>query len=350
MRNIALRFLLIGLISVLPVSGGLVAQEVGSQLQIKPTGTFPAKNPDKNSDSSGDKLSQITPPSEAWMVSKAKPDLAFGAYQRGYFVTAFKEAMKRIEAKDDAAAAMTLIGELFRDGLGFRQDQAEAVRWYQLASNRGDRQATFALARAYLEGRGVKQDEGKARALFEEAAAKGHGGALYNLGIMAIGNVSQDKPGDFKSAASYFAKAQAAGDLDATYSLAVLYRRGNGVTKDDVRATALLKEAADDYHLGAMAEYAIALFNGTGTTKDEAAAATYFTRAAWKNSPIAQNRLARMYAAGSGVKKDMVEAMKWHIIARASGIKDAWLDDQLPFLTRTQREIVDQQVRKFAGK
>ena len=72
--------------------------------------------------------------------------------------------------------------------------------------------------------------------------------------------------------------------------------------------------------------------------------------AAWRNSAVAQNRLARMYAAGRGVKMDIVEAMKWHIIARANGLKDDWLESKLPTLTQTQRQIVDEAVRKFAGK
>ena len=38
------------------------------------------------------------------------PDLAFAAYQRGYYTTAMQEAMKRIEADPGDAAAMTLIG------------------------------------------------------------------------------------------------------------------------------------------------------------------------------------------------------------------------------------------------
>ena len=112
----------------------------------------------------------------------------------------------------------------------------------------------------------------------------------------------------------------------------------------------LLKFAADRHHIAAEVEYAIALFNGSGIEKDEKAAAQFFIRAAWRNSAVAQNRLARMYAAGRGVRQDDVEAMKWHIIARGNGDKDDWLEDRLPRLTKTQRAVVDEAVRKFASK
>ncbi len=67
------------------------------------------------------------------------PDLAYGAYQRGLYFTAFTEATKRIEADASDAAAMTLLGELYNQGLGVRQDPVEAARWYRLAAERGMR-------------------------------------------------------------------------------------------------------------------------------------------------------------------------------------------------------------------
>lgn len=281
-----------------------------------------------------------------WRTTHAPLDAAFGAYQRGLYVTALKEALDAASKDSSNAAAMTLIGEIYRDGLTGKQDWLEAARWYRLADERGDPQAAFALARAHLEGAGVPQDSKRAQYYFERAAAKGHGSALYNLGIMAIEGEIQD----FKKAADLFKRAIEQGDLEATYSLAFFYRSGNGVEKDEAKATALLKQAADQHHLAAMIDYAIALFNGRGTEANEEGAAAYLIRAAWRNAPVAQNRLARMYAAGRGVKLDLVEAMKWHVIARANGLKDEWLDASLPQLTQSQREIVDEAVRKFAVK
>jgi len=83
-----------------------------------------------------------------------QPDLAFGAYQRGLYQTAFQEAMKRIDADKHDAAAMTLVAALLEQGAGAAQNTAEAMRWYTLAASEGDKNAQFALGLAYLTGKG----------------------------------------------------------------------------------------------------------------------------------------------------------------------------------------------------
>src|SRR5260221_12076221 len=85
----------------------------------------------------------------------AQPDIAFGAFQRGYYVTAFNEAMKRITANPKDAAAMALVGEIYDQGLGVRRAFTEAARWFRLATTLGNREATFALAMSTREGRGA---------------------------------------------------------------------------------------------------------------------------------------------------------------------------------------------------
>ena len=90
-------------------------------------------------------------------------------------------------------------------------------------------------------------------------------------------------------------------------------------------------------------------FNGEGVTKDEAAAAKLFLRAAVRNNPIAMNRLARLHASGRGVRKNPVEAMKWHLLARAVGLQDEFLDGVLDRLTAQERADVEASVKKFVG-
>src|SRR5262249_6201373 len=76
----------------------------------------------------------------------------------------------------------------------------------------------------------------------------------------------------------------------------------------------------------AMVEYGIALFNGSGVAKNEEEAARFILRAAHRGSPIAQNRLAHILAAGRGMPADPVEAIKWHLIAKEAGLGDVKLD------------------------
>src|SRR5262249_58231534 len=90
------------------------------------------------------------------------PDIAYGAYQRGYYLTAFQEATKRVNEKGDPKA-MTLLAELYANGFGVPNNDDEAAKWYKLAADRGDREAMFALAMFRLGGGGGGARQGPPR-------------------------------------------------------------------------------------------------------------------------------------------------------------------------------------------
>jgi uncharacterized protein len=278
--------------------------------------------------------------------SGPRPDYAFAAYQRGYYITAFQEAMKALSANPKDSAAMTLIGEIYRTGAGVKPSGAEAERWYRLAADLGDRQARFSLGLLLLTGEGgAKRDRAEAAALFEQAAAQGHAGALYNLGVMAIEGDAKTKP-DFAKAADYFKRAAELGDGDAAYSYGVLCRSGRGVPLDTAEGAQWIKRAADAGIVAGEVEYAIMLFNGEGVDRNEVAAAKLFGKAAAQNNPIAQNRLAHLYAIGRGVKQDIAQAVAWNLLASAAGIKDPQLDALAEQLTPEQRAAALDIVRR----
>jgi TPR repeat protein len=292
----------------------------------------------------GAHLPTVAPPP----TSGPAPDIAFGAYQRGYYQTAFREAMRRIAVNPKDGPAMTLIGEIYKEGVSVKRDPAEAARWYRLAADASDRQAQFSLGLMLLIGApGVEKDRAAAAAWFEKAAAQGHAGALYNLGVMAIEGDGKSLP-DFAKAADLFHRSAEAGDDDGAYSYGVLLRDGRGVPLDIAAAAHWLKRAADGGIIAGEVEYAIMLFNGVGVDRDEAGAAKLFLKAAAKNNPIAQNRLAHLYAAGRGVPKDSVQAAAWHRFAKAGGIEDADLDALTARLSPAERAKVDQVVRRQA--
>jgi uncharacterized protein len=253
-------------------------------------------------------------------------DAAYGAYQRGLFLTAFLRATDRLELDPADTAAMTLLGELHAQGLGIPQDFRKAAEWYRLAARRGDANAAFALGTLAMEGMGVERDPDLARRHFEEAAERGHAPASYNLALMLL---NESTPEAIGRAARLLERAVEAEIPDAQHALGVLHARGRGVQEDDARAAALFRRAAENGSLAGAVEYAIALFNGVGVAKDEEEAAGYFRRAAFRGNAIAQNRLARLYVAGRGVEADLVEAAAWHLLASSQGLTDTWLDEAL---------------------
>ena len=58
---------------------------------------------------------------------------------------------------------MTLLGELYANGLGVANDDKKAAEWYKLAAERGDREAMFALAMFRMSGRGGPRDRRRRR-------------------------------------------------------------------------------------------------------------------------------------------------------------------------------------------
>ena len=67
---------------------------------------------------------------------------------------------------------------------GGSQDCAEAMKWYRLAADQGDRTGQYNLGYHYYQGQGVPQHYAKALSFYRLAAAQGHTLAQYNLGRM----------------------------------------------------------------------------------------------------------------------------------------------------------------------
>jgi TPR repeat protein len=266
------------------------------------------------------------------------PDLAFGAFQRGHYITALGLATQRAVDRKDPKS-MTLVGELYANGLGVPQNDKKAAEWYQLAAGRGDPSAMFALAMFDLQGRAGPRDRQKSAKLLADAAKLGHPIAAYDLALLYI--EGQLFPQDFAHAAELLRVAANAGNPQAQYALGTLYKEGRGVPKDTREAVRLFSLAALADEADAEVEYGIALFNGDGVDRNQQLAMAYFRKAALSGNPIAQDRLATILANGLGVKADPVEAAKWRLISKAAGETDLALDEfvnKLDPKTRAQAE------------
>lgn len=272
-------------------------------------------------------------------------DLAYGAYQRGLYGAAFKEAQKRASEKPPSPQAMTLLGQLYASGAGVARSPEEAAKWYARAVDYGDREAMVALALARLNGDGVEKNPAEAAKLFKQAAELDEPEALYNLAVMRLQGLGL--PRDAAAGARDMKAAAELGQAEAQYAYAVLLREGAGVEKDPVAGALWLGRAAAQDDIAAMVEYAIVLFNGSGAPKDEAAAAALFRRAAERGNAVAQNRLARLYASGRGVGRDPARAAAWHQIARAQGLNDPWLEGFVGSLSPEDRVAATKLAAKF---
>jgi len=115
---------------------------------------------------------------------------------------------------------------------------AGAVKEWRALADKGDADAQFNLGQAYKLGRGVPADLGTAQSWYEKAAAKGHGQAQANLGLILF------QKGDRAKAMPWLRKAADEGDPRAQYVLGTALFNGDLVQKDWPRAYALTQLAA----------------------------------------------------------------------------------------------------------
>ncbi|MEZ5853783.1 MAG: tetratricopeptide repeat protein [Hyphomicrobiaceae bacterium] len=262
-------------------------------------------------------------------------DPAYDAFEEGRYLTALSLAAK--DAAKGSGVAHTLVARIHAEGLGVPQNYVLAAQWYERGAALGDPEAMLGLGLLYARGLGVKKDLVRAGDLIEKAASKGHAEACYNLALLFLAGTG--KPENPARAFLLMRYAAEQGVVAAMYDLGTLYATGtgSGIEPNAFEAAKWIGAAAREHYAEAELEYALILFKGQGTPPDARRAVAYLKSASSKGLPVAQNRLARAYAGGIGVRANPVEAAKWHLIAKAGGVTDARLDEAFEKLSSADR-------------
>ncbi len=72
---------------------------------------------------------------------------------------------------------------MYFHGSGVVKDEAEAVRWWRKAAEKGDATAQHGIGSSYANGHGVPKDEAEAVRWWRKAAEQGEAAAQYHLGL-----------------------------------------------------------------------------------------------------------------------------------------------------------------------
>ena len=144
-----------------------------------------------------------------------------------------------------AAAALAILPALpavasVKDGVDAwsRGDFVRAVGEWQKPAAAGDADAQFNLAQAYKLGKGVAPDLKRAEELYLKAAQQGHLQAADTYGLLLF------QSGRREAAMAWLVPSAERGEPRAQYVLAVAHYNGDLVTRDAVRAYALMSRAA----------------------------------------------------------------------------------------------------------
>ncbi len=253
-----------------------------------------------------------------------KPDEAFGAFQRGYYLTAMDLALPRAQLGD--AAAQTLVAEILSQGLGVARKPKEAAFWYGQAAKSGDPTAMFKYALMLMEGRDVPRDKKASEELMKKAADLGNSSAQFNYGQLLVA----DMPGErgLKAAMPYYEKSAEQGIADAQYALSQIYLNVDGIDENKrSKAREWLLRAAHAGFDTAQLDAAIWLIEGIGGDRNLEDGFGWMRRAAQSGNTVAQNKLSHLYVNAIGTRPDPVEAAKWYVLSRRAGLKDLALED-----------------------
>ena len=220
------------------------------------------------------------------------------------------------------------IGENYFSGhAGKTRNVAEAIYFWEMASEKGSADASYQLAWIYDVGNGVEKDLTQAYKWYSKAAEQGELRSQLMMGNYYYATRSGHQ--DLGKAAHFYELAAKKGHAGAQFMLAILYDKGLGVERNAEKALVWMQAAAEGKDANAEANLAIAYLNGEdGVRKDELKAYDFASRSAAQNNPIGQRVLAQMYERGLAKQAvDMAKAAT--LYAEAAAHHDQKAKDKL---------------------
>lgn len=134
-------------------------------------------------------MPRFRPLAVALVAAGFATSVAAGPLEDGYDAYQEKDYLKAIElwrplAQAGDPAAQYRLGDLYAEGKGVAQNDAEAALWFERAAEQGEPMAQYNLGASYVEGTGVKKDVAAAAKWFRRAADQGVALAQLNLGLL----------------------------------------------------------------------------------------------------------------------------------------------------------------------
>lgn len=242
-------------------------------------------------------------------------------YQQGQGVP--QDSRQAYQLLQEAAAqeqkqAPNMLGQGWELGWWGEKDMQKAVSWYRTGVQLHDPDAMYNLAICLREGKGTVQDTPAARQLLQQAAERGHADAANLLGLgYEKGWWGAPDP---RQALPWYEQAAARDHPAALYNLATCYLDAKGVAEDKAKALRLLQrgtrlEDGDIFNLLGRG-YA----EGWWGRQDMEQAAFYYRQASERQIPSAMYNLALCHLHGRGVAKSRQRACT--LLQRAAALGD----------------------------
>lgn len=141
------------------------------------------------------------------------------------------------------AAGCNILGAMYANGEGLKQDFIKAAPLYEKACNGGYLTGCFGLAVLYAKGEGVKKDFFNAILLYEKACNGGYAEGCFNLGLMYTNG--EDVKQDYFKAFTLYEKACNGSDAKGCFALGIMHNNGLGVKQNSKKALDLYDKACN---------------------------------------------------------------------------------------------------------
>ncbi|MEZ0223559.1 MAG: tetratricopeptide repeat protein [Alphaproteobacteria bacterium] len=150
--------------------------------------------------------------------------------------TISQEVMKLLlqYAAEKNPEAQNKLGVLHGEGKGVPKSFDEALNWYRLAAESGDKLAHNNIGIMYVAGHGVSKDYNEAMKWFQKGAALGSLGAIDNIGEMYGRGIGVQQ--NYAEAFKWFHQAAEFGYGAAKSKVGQLYMKGLGIKQDFLQA------------------------------------------------------------------------------------------------------------------
>ena len=293
---------------------------------------------------------QSTRTSEQSVISSSSspdPDALFqeglAAYRTGQYASAFQSF--RRAAEEDHAPAQFYLGECYADGKGVKQDSGRADKWYcqammqlkETVSAQTDVEVMICLGESYAGGKGVEKNEANAREWFAKAAnqyrqlaEQDNAEAMYRLAKcyengIGVGKNEAEAVKWYIRAAQQYRRAAEQGDAKAQNRLGNCYYLGEGVDQDYAEAVKWLLLAAKQGYSDVLSQFRLGdcYFNGNGVDRNFAEAAKRFLPAADQGNAEAQYMIGLSTEKSKWSIRNYQEAVKWYRLASEQGNAEA---------------------------
>ena len=272
-----------------------------------------------------------------------------------YYETGFKEggidqsnnlSVKnyKLAAKNGSLEAQKRLAEIYKNGiLGVSKNQKESFKWYLIAAERGDYDAAFYVALFYANGNGIEKNYVEAVKWYKIAADHGSSSAMNNLAVCYENGRGVEK--DEEEAFSFYLKAAEAGGSVAANNVSICYQQGTGTKVNPQQALFWKEKAAENGNSKAQKKLSEWYFKGYGTSRNYEKALFWFVKSklekeenivvgigslfntikqkANDGNALYQYLLAKCYAYGVFVSKDVSLSMVWYEKSAANGFVEA---------------------------